>query len=74
MVACLHMPELSLDQPERVFDGCADRRLDVFDLFGQIAQGLILDRLDLAAFGRDVPLASALGWCMFLSADVAGVA
>lgn len=46
-VARLDVTKLPLDHAERMLDGSADRGLDEFDLFGQIAQGLILDRLDL---------------------------
>lgn len=60
------MTELPLDHAERMLDGGADRCLDVFDLFGLSAQRLILDRFDLAALGRDMPLPPTLGRCVFL--------
>src|SRR5574340_211802 len=39
LVTGLGMPELQLDYPERVFDLGANARLDVLDLFEQLAGG-----------------------------------
>lgn len=60
-VAHLRVTELAFDHPKRMFHGCMDRRFDVFDLFGQVAQSSMpLTLLRLAAMRHlRPPLAGA---------------
>lgn len=67
------MTELPLEHPERVFHRRADRGLGVFQLFDDLAQRGILNRLHHAALGRDPELPTPLRRPL-LCAGVTGVA